>query len=57
MIFTKQSYRPQEVADLLRLSNRTVIRMISDGRLKAIKRNKRVWWIKAEAIMDCLEGR
>jgi len=53
--FEKQFYRPQEVADLLRLSNRTVIRMISDGRLKAVKRNKRVWWIRAEEIQKCLE--
>jgi len=56
MIFTKQSYRPQEVADLLRISIRTVYRMIADGRLRgAIKIGSGILRVKAESIQECLE--
>lgn len=33
----KKYYRPDEVAEILRLSRRTVYRMIRDGRLTAVK--------------------
>jgi excisionase family DNA binding protein len=32
----KKTYRPDEVAEILRLSKRTIYRMIKDGRLPTI---------------------
>jgi len=53
--FEKPSYRPQEVADLLRISLRTVNRMIADGRLRAIQVSPGIRRVKAEEIQKCLE--
>jgi len=57
MEFIKKTYRPQEVADLLYISLRTVYRMISNGRLRAIKNSAGILRVEAESIQECLEGR
>ena len=50
MIPTKQFYRPDEVAEILVLSSRTVYRMIRDGRLPAIKWGQGPWRIPREFL-------
>lgn len=46
----KRFYRPDEVAELLQLSRRTVYRMIRDGRLAGVKWGKGPWRIPGETV-------
>lgn len=46
----RRFYRPDEVAQLLQLSRRTVYRLIRDGRLAGVKWGKGPWRIPAEIV-------
>jgi excisionase family DNA binding protein len=46
----KRFFRPDEVADLLVLSRRTIYRMIRDGRLPGIKWVSGPWRIPRESL-------
>lgn len=48
----KKFFRPDEVAELLLLSKRTVYRMLKDGRLTGIYRPKHPVRIPREAILN-----
>lgn len=48
-------YRPDEVAAFLRLSRRTIYRMIRDGRLPGIKVGKTPWRISRQAFVNLME--
>lgn len=50
-----KSLRVREVADILKVSPRTVWRMISDGQLKAI-RFRRCTWLSLAQVMSYLKG-
>ena len=46
----KKFFRPDEVAQLLALSRRTVYRMINDGRLPGIRLGSGPWRIPRESL-------
>jgi len=46
----KRFFRPDELATILCLSRRTVYRMITDGRLQAVKWGGGPWRIPQEAV-------
>jgi excisionase family DNA binding protein len=48
----KRFFRPDEVADFLLITKRTVYRMIHDGRLEGVDLNRRPWRIPREAIIN-----
>ena len=50
----KRVLRPDEVAQLLALSRRTVYRMIADGRLPGIRLGAGPWRIPREALAAIL---
>ncbi len=50
-----QLYTTQEVADILRVSRRTVYRLIKSGKLKAVMIGQ--WRIKAEDLDKFLDSR
>jgi len=52
LMLKKQFFRPDEVAEVLLITKRTVYRMIHDGRLGGVDFTKRPWRIPKEAIMD-----
>lgn len=52
----KRFFRPDEVAQLLALSRRTVYRMIRDGRLQAVKWGEGPWRIPRESLGDLVAG-
>lgn len=52
---TKRFFRPDEVAQLLALSPRTVYRMIRDGRLPGVK-DSGPWRIPRETLERLLSG-
>ena len=51
LILKKQFLRPDEVAELLLITKRTVYRMIHDGRLGGVDFTKRPWRIPKEAVL------
>ncbi len=48
----KRFFRPDEVADFLLVTKRTVYRMIRDGRLEGVDLQRRPWRIPREAIVN-----
>jgi len=50
-ISRKRLFRPDEVAQILDLSRRTVYRMIRDGRLPGIRLGSRPWRVPREALV------
>ncbi len=52
----KKFFRPDEVAQLLAFSRRTVYRMIKDGRLQAVKWGEGPWRIPRESLGDLVAG-
>ena len=48
-------YRPDEVAQILRLSRRTIYRMIRDGRLSGSKFGKGPWRVSHQALTTLLK--
>jgi excisionase family DNA binding protein len=53
---SKRFFRPDEVAELLALSRRTVYRMIRDGRLPGVKLGPGPWRIPRESLAALLTG-
>ncbi len=49
---TKRFFRPDEVADILLITKRTVYRMIHDGRLRGVDCSKRPWRIPRDAVLN-----
>jgi excisionase family DNA binding protein len=49
-LLTKRFFRPDEVAQILALSRRTIYRMIRDGRLSAVRWGSGPWRIPREAL-------
>ncbi|MCL6620465.1 MAG: helix-turn-helix domain-containing protein [Syntrophobacterales bacterium] len=54
LIFKKRFFRPDEVAEILCLSRRTVYRMIKDGRLPGTRFGSGPWRIARENILALL---
>jgi excisionase family DNA binding protein len=55
-IFQKKRFlRPDEVAELLVITKRTVYRMIQDGRLGGVDIAKRPWRIPRESVIKLFE--
>ncbi len=54
MMMKKQLFRPDEVAQILCLSRRTVYRMIRDGRLPAVRLGAGPWRIYRETLLTLL---
>ena len=53
----RQFYRPDEVAQLLLLSRRTIYRLIHDGRLKAVRlHGTGPWRVPAEALKALVDN-
>ncbi len=52
LLAKKNFFRPDEVAELLLLSKRTVYRMLRDGRLTGVYRPKHPVRIPREAILN-----
>jgi len=50
----KRFFRPDEVAEILALSRRTVYRMIRDGRLNGVRWGSGPWRIPREALSALL---
>jgi excisionase family DNA binding protein len=57
LIAKKRFFRPDEVADILSLSRRTVYRMIRDGRLPGVRLGSGPWRISRESIQNLLPQR
>jgi excisionase family DNA binding protein len=51
---TKRFFRPDEVAQILELSRRTIYRMIRDGRLQGVRLGSGPWRIPKEALANLL---
>ena len=54
LVKQKRFFRPDEVADLLCLSRRTVYRMIRDGRLNGVRLDSGPWRIARESITNLI---
>jgi len=54
MIMKKKMFRPDEVAQILCLSRRTIYRMIRDGRLPALRLGAGPWRISRETLLILL---
>ena len=52
----KKFFRPDEVAQVLDLSRRTIYRMIRDGRLSGVKWGDGPWRIPRESLGDLVAG-
>ena len=53
-IYNKNSFRPDEVAVMLRISRRTIYRMIRDGRLPANKLGKSPWRVQKQTLVNII---
>lgn len=53
-VYQKRFFRPDEVADILCLSRRTVYRMIRDGRLPGVRFGAGPWRISRNNLVDLL---
>lgn len=51
LLMKKRMFRPDEVAQILCLSRRTIYRMIRDGRLPAVRLGAGPWRIPREALL------
>ncbi len=51
-LLQKRYFRPDEVAELLLITKRTVYRMVHDGRLTGVDLTKRPWRIPREAVLS-----
>jgi excisionase family DNA binding protein len=54
LVMKKRMFRPDEVAQILCLSRRTIYRMIRDGRLPAVRLGAGPWRIPREALLNLL---
>lgn len=54
LVKKKMLFRPDEVADMLCLSRRTVYRMIRDGRLSGVRLGSGPWRIARESLLHLL---
>ena len=54
LVMKKRMFRPDEVAQILCLSRRTIYRMIRDGRLSAVRLGAGPWRIPREALANLL---
>lgn len=54
MMMKKRLFRPDEVAQILCLSRRTIYRMIRDGRLPAVRLGAGPWRISRETLLMLL---
>jgi len=54
MMMKKKLFRPDEVAQILCLSRRTIYRMIRDGRLPAVRLGSGPWRIYRETLLTLL---
>ncbi len=54
LVMKKRMFRPDEVAQILCLSRRTIYRMIRDGRLQAVRLGAGPWRIPREALVSLL---
>ncbi len=54
LVMKKRFFRPDEVAEILCLSRRTVYRMIRDGRLFGVRLGAGPWRIARESILHLL---
>ena len=54
LIMKKRLFRPDEVAQILCLSRRTIYRMIRDGRLPAVRLGAGPWRIPRETLLSLL---
>lgn len=54
LVMKKKMFRPDEVAQILCLSRRTIYRMIRDGRLPAIRLGSGPWRIPRETLQMLL---
>lgn len=54
LLAKKRLFRPDEVADILCLSRRTVYRMIRDGRLSGVRLGSGPWRISRESILNLM---
>jgi excisionase family DNA binding protein len=52
----KRFFRPDEAADILVLSRRTVYRMMRDGRINGVKWGRGPWRIPRESLANLLPG-
>jgi excisionase family DNA binding protein len=53
-IMKKRMFRPDEIAQILCLSRRTIYRMIRDGRLPAVRLGSGPWRIPRETLLNLL---
>jgi len=54
LLWKKRFFRPDEVAEILCLSRRTVYRMIKDGRLPGVRLGSGPWRIPRENLLAFL---
>jgi excisionase family DNA binding protein len=54
LMMKKKMFRPDEIAQILCLSRRTIYRMIRDGRLPAIRLGQGPWRISRETLLHLL---
>ena len=54
LMMKKRMFRPDEVAQILCLSRRTIYRMIRDGRLPAVRLGSGPWRIPREVLLSLL---
>ena len=52
LIVKKRFFRPDEVAELLLITKRTVYRMVHDGRLSGVDLTQRPWRIPRNAVLS-----
>jgi len=55
-LLNKRFFRPDEVAEFLALSRRTIYRMIKDGRLPGVKLGPGPWRIPRESLINLLSA-
>ena len=56
LIRKKRFLRPDEVAEILLITKRTVYRMIHDGRLRGVDFTKRPWQVPHEAVHSLFQS-
>jgi excisionase family DNA binding protein len=52
LVIKKRFFRPDEVAELLLITKRTVYRMVHDGRLSGVDLTQRPWRIPRDAVLS-----
>lgn len=52
LMVKKRFFRPDEVAELLLITKRTVYRMVHDGRLSGVDLTQRPWRIPRNAVLS-----